>query len=129
MFALVFTVVTAPFILLYGPFENAKKTYVGSAMATMSHKWLATTFLSQEKIDKILGTNEQTEDTVAQDSSLIEIPKKKDDTIVRYDLNDNSKFKGYVLLISDPTRVKIGVSSKLGEKGKRFLQLQKGMMQ
>lgn len=117
VFALVFTVVTAPFILLYGPFENAKKTYVGSAMATMSHKWLATMFLSQEKIDKILGTNEQTEDTVAQDSSLIEIPKKKDDTIVRYDLNDNSKFKGYVLLISDPTRVKIGVSSKLGEKG------------
>ncbi|MBD7910608.1 MULTISPECIES: phosphodiester glycosidase family protein [Clostridium] len=117
VFGLIFTAVTAPIILLYGPFENAKKTFVGSAMATMSHKWMATMFLSQERIDEILGTNKKVEDTTQQDSSLIEIPKKKDDTIVRYDLNDNPKFKGYVLLISDPTRVKVGVSSKLGEKG------------
>lgn len=122
LFTLVFTIVTAPFILLYGPFENAKKTYVGSAMATMSHQWLATMFLSQDKIDQILGANDQPEDAVneavAQDSSLIEIPKKKDTNIGRTEIHDeNGKFRGYALIISDPTRVKIGVSSKLFHEG------------
>lgn len=49
-FEFIFTAVTAPFILLYGPFENAKRTYVGAAMTSFSHQWMATTFLSDEKL-------------------------------------------------------------------------------
>ncbi|MDS0528378.1 phosphodiester glycosidase family protein [Clostridium sp. SHJSY1] len=122
VFTLLFTVGTAPFILLYGPFDNAKRTFVSSAMGSMHYQWLATIFLSQEKMDEILGTNEQIDDTtnnvVPQDSSLIEIPKKKDTTIERKEIKDeNEKFKGYALIVNDPTRVKIGVSSKLGKEG------------
>lgn len=117
VFQLIFTVVTAPFVLLYGPFEQAKKTYVGSAMATMSNQWLATTFLSDEKIAEITGENEQEVFVENQDSSLIEIPKVKDDTIEHLLLDNNPKFTGHVLIIKDPTSVKVGVTSKLGKEG------------
>ena len=43
VFELIFTIVTAPFILLYGPFENAKRIYVGSAMT------IQVAFIKKEK--------------------------------------------------------------------------------
>lgn len=119
VFQLIFTVVTAPFVLLYGPFEQAKKTYVGSAMETMSNQWLATTFLSDEKIAEITGKNEAVQAvqaTQTQGESLIEIPKAKDDNI-EYFTVENTKFTGHVLVIYDPTRVKVGITSKLNIEG------------
>ena len=56
IFEAVFTACTFPFILLYGPFEEAKRVWVGAAMTSMSHQWLATAFLSDEKIAEIQGT-------------------------------------------------------------------------
>jgi len=123
LFQLIFTVITAPFVLLYGPFENAKKTYVGSAMASMHYQWLATTFLSDEKIAELTGKNDSTGDIQNQDSSLIEIPKNKSENIERQYLDKNPNFIGYVLIISDPTRVKVGVTSKLGKEGETVSQI------
>ena len=51
VFEIVFTAITAPFVLLYGPFDNAKRIYVGSAMTSFNHQYLATMFLSKEKIN------------------------------------------------------------------------------
>lgn len=48
-FELFFTGCTFPFLLLYGPFDNAKSQYVGAAMTSMSHQYLATWFLSDKK--------------------------------------------------------------------------------
>ena len=81
IFEFLFTACTFPFMLLYGPFENAKSTYVGAAMTSMSHQYLVKWFLSDEKIAEILGQNstETTDETT--NTSQIEIPKVKDDTI------------------------------------------------
>ncbi|MGL4772558.1 MAG: phosphodiester glycosidase family protein [Clostridium sp.] len=127
-FTFAFSAISAPFILLYGPFENAKKVYVGSAMATMNHQWLATAFLSQEKIDEITKTNtssiDEVDDMTAEDGGLIEIPKRKDESIELKEITaDTGKFKGYALIISDPTRIKVGVSSKLFEAGETVSQM------
>jgi len=84
----------------------------------MHYQWLATTFLSDDRIAEIRGSNKAAGDEKAQDSSLIEIPKARDDTIEQYMLkDDNSKFIGYVLIIKDPTRVKVGITSKLNIEG------------
>ena len=123
LFEFVFTACTFPYLLLYGPFENAKSTYVGAAMTSMSHQKLATLFLSDEKINEILGNNatESTDETT--NASEINIPKVKDDTIEFYELTDNPKFTGYYLVIKDPTRVKVGVTSKLNEEGQTTSQI------
>ena len=117
IFELVFTACTFPFLLLYGPFENAKRTYVGSAMKTMNHQYLATWFLSDEKIESIIGKASSEADEETTNANEVKIPKNKDSTIEIYGITDNPKYKGYYLIIKDPTRVKIGVSSKLEIEG------------
>lgn len=123
LFELTFTAITFPFILLYGPFENAKRTYVGAAMGTMTHQYLATWFLSDEKIDSIIGkaSSESSDETTNVEE--VRISTNKDDTIELYDITDNPKYKGYYLIINDSRRVKIGTSSKLEVEGETTSQI------
>lgn len=124
-FEIIFTACTGPFMLLYGPFENAKSTFVGAAMTSMSHQYLATWFLSDEKIASILGTDSSStgESDETTNVSEIKIPTVKDDTIEFYELTDNPKFNGYYLVVKDPTRVKIGYTSKLYTEGQTTSQI------
>lgn len=123
VFEFLFTACTFPFMLLYGPFENAKSTYVGAAMTSLSHQYLATWFLSDEKIAEILGQNLAGTTDETTNTSQIEIPKVKDETIESYELAENPKYKGYYLVIKDPTRVKIGYTSKLKVEGETTSQI------
>ncbi|MDO5517305.1 MAG: phosphodiester glycosidase family protein [Clostridium sp.] len=124
-FEIIFTACTGPFMLLYGPFENAKSTFVGAAMTSMSHQYLATWFLSDEKIASILGTDNSQpgESDETTNVSEIKIPTVKDDTIEFYELTDNPKFNGYYLVVKDPTRVKVGYTSKLNVEGETTSQI------
>lgn len=119
IFELFFTTITGPFMIYYGPFKNVRSTVVGAAMTTLTLQWLVTSFLSEEKIKQIMS--EQKVDAIVQDNthgvgSGVKVENKNDKSIVRYDIKDN-KFKGYLLVISDPTRIKVGYSSKLGKEG------------
>ena len=109
-FMIIFTGVTAPFMILYGPFEDAKRTFIGTAMSSMHYQWLATTFLSQDQIDEILGKSQEVVSNENQDFSLIEISKVKDDSIEVATLTDNST-------------VKVGVTSKLFKEGETTSQI------
>ena len=124
IFEALFTACTFPFILLYGPFNEAKKMWVGAAMTSLSHQWLATTFLSDEKIAEIQGTNNNTQTNEVTNVSDIQIPAVKDDTIEGQKFkSDNGKYEGYYLIIKDPTRVKVGYSSKLNTEGETTSQI------
>lgn len=116
IFELIFTGMTGPFMLYYGPFENAKSSMVGAAMTTMSHQWIATTFLSQERIQEIQGKNKI--ETIIQDDedNQIDIKANHDSTIERYDVQGNN-YKGTMIVVKDPTRVKVGYTSKLYKAG------------
>lgn len=121
-FEFIFTACTFPFILLYGPFETAKSTYVGAAMTSASHQYLAKWFLSDEKIAKIQGQNTVETNNETTDVSQIVIPKIKDETIEKKRI-DTSKYNGYYMVIKDPTRVKIGYTSKLKVEGETTSQI------
>jgi len=119
IFELTFTAITGPFMVYYGPFKNVKTTVVGAAMTTLTLQWLATSFLSDAKIKKIMS--EQKVESIVQDktdgeNAGVKVENKDDKSIERYDVSGN-KFKGYILVIKDPTRLKVGYSSKLGEEG------------
>ncbi|MGH4052079.1 MAG: phosphodiester glycosidase family protein [Clostridium sp.] len=119
IFELTFTAITGPFMVYYGPFKNVKTTVVGAAMTTLTLQWLATSFLSDEKIEQIMS--EQKVESIVQDktdgeNSGVTVENKDDNNIERYDVTGN-KFKGYILIIKDPTRIKVGYSSMLGEEG------------
>ncbi|MGG5462628.1 phosphodiester glycosidase family protein [Clostridium sp. B9] len=124
-FEVVFTAVTAPFVLLYGPFENAKRTYVGAAMTSLSHQWMATTFLSEKKINEILNSNidDGTSGRKVANAN-VNLPTKHDKSIELYSF-ENFKYSGYYIVVKDPTRVKIGVSKYLGEEGQTTSEIAK----
>lgn len=121
-FTLLFTIVTGPFILLYGPFDNAKKIYVGSAMSTMSHQYLATAFLSEDKINEILNSTSSSDETTESNASVVSINNKADDTIQRFDF-EGKRFQGYMLVISNPLRVKVAYTDTLNTQGETTSQM------
>lgn len=125
IFELLFTAITGPFVLYYGPFKNVKTTVVGAAMTTYTLQWLVTSFLSDDNIKQIM--KEQAVETIVQiddKDSGIKVENKNDNSIERYDIQ-GKKYKGYVLVISDPTRIKVGYSSKLGEEGQLTSEIAK----
>lgn len=124
VFELIFTGVTAPLLIFYGPFQNVKKTVVGAAMTTLSHQFIAKFFLSDAEINKILGENSI--DNLEQgDVTQLKFENNHDDSIEREEISDGKKFKGYILIVHDPTRVKVGYSKKLGVEGEMTSQIAK----
>lgn len=122
-FEIIFTGITAPLLVFYGPFENVKTTIVGAAMTTLSHQYIAKIFLSEEKINAILNKDSVEEvEQVKQDD--IKLPKKHDSSIERYDIS-GKKFKGHILVINDPTRVKVGYTKKMKREGQLTSQIAK----
>lgn len=114
---LIVTLVTFPMLLLYTPFfKNARKVYVASAMCTTSHQWLATKFLSDEKIKDILNSGDKKVSTDKENTSVVQIPKNNDNTIDFVKIN-NSRYTGYALIIHNPRRVKVAASEEGGIKG------------
>lgn len=117
LFQIVFTGITAPFLAYYGPFENVRNTLVTTAMTTLSHQWIAELFLSKETINKILKEQAVTNLSQKKDAETeVIVSNKNDKTIERFEVNSN-KFTGYVLIVNDATRVKVGYSDKLELEG------------
>ncbi|MGH4121011.1 phosphodiester glycosidase family protein [Clostridium sp.] len=118
IFELIFTIVTGPFVLYYGPFKNIKTIVVGSAMTTFTLQKLVTSFISDEKIKQIMSDQKIrfiTQDNI-DDENGVKVEHKNDNTIERYDIT-SKKFKGYILVISDPTRIKVGYNSNPDKYG------------
>ncbi|MEY8001030.1 phosphodiester glycosidase family protein [Clostridium sp. Mt-5] len=116
LFECIFTGITVPFLVFYGPFDNVKRTVVGASMTTLSHQYIAKLFLSDNDIQKIVAGN--TAENIEQDNvKPLSFENKHDSSIEREDITDGRKFKGYILIIHDPTRIKVGYSKKLGVAG------------
>lgn len=134
LFQIIFIGITSPFVVFYGPFNNIKRTMVATAMSTFKHQYIATMFLSQEKIDKILLGNSENEEkqgdigqrtnVVEQNDAEVKLPAKHDDTIELYNI-EGRKSKGYLLIVKDPTRVRVGYTSKLGVEGQKTSEIAK----
>ncbi|MHC1721505.1 MAG: phosphodiester glycosidase family protein [Clostridiaceae bacterium] len=123
IFQFVFVLVTAPLIVFYGPFQNVKKTIVGAAMTTLNHQYIAKLFLSDEEIQAIL--NENKIETIQQSGDILKFINKHDKNIEVEEITEGKKFKGYMIIVHDPTRVKVGYTSKLGVAGEMTSQIAK----
>jgi exopolysaccharide biosynthesis protein len=130
-FEFIFTAVTGPFMLYYGPFNNVKKSMIAAIMQTRTHQYFATAFLSDKKINDILDrdtSNLSSWTSVSseeQHTDDIEIPKKHDDSIIRYNIKGKKFENAYLLEIKDPTRVRVAITKKLGKEGQRTSQMAK----
>ena len=127
---LIFQVIYVPILsivlIYYGPFTNTRDMIVTTAMTTMSHQYFATLFLSKEKIDEILAKNRPQENIEDQSLSAINIGSG----ISAEDMNgielkdvSNNSYTGKLLIINDPSRVKLVSSPRLGTSGATTSQI------
>lgn len=112
---IIITVFSACFVISYGPSPTIRNTLVLSAKQASATKWVPGLFLSDAAIQEILdasnsvNTDVVTIDDIATDSDDDEWADAIDGMKLIFRQEPN--FKAYVLLIKDPSRVKLGISS------------------
>ncbi|CDX01686.1 Exopolysaccharide biosynthesis protein [Desulfitobacterium hafniense] len=123
VFNIIFAGCLVPFVLFWGPFEALKVMAVG-AVETSRHPQVVRFFLSEEKISEIMHTYD---DHGNQVGGNIDRQTDVEDTssgIVIEDIQGKN-FKGKVMLISDPKRVKLAVTQEIGVAGERLSDMVK----
>ena len=120
---LILASILAPFVLFWGPFESLKIMTVG-AVATSRHPQVVQAFLSQAEIDRIMNLNADQEVSVGQVIGRTNVISDKSTGITIEDIKGSS-FKGKVMLIKDPKRVKLAVTKEIGVTGERVSDLVK----
>jgi len=133
-FQICFTGFSTILVVFYGPFINLKRLVVGTSDSSMHAKFVAKVFLSDKKIQEILhpeteeikttDDNVVSEEDTEQDVGDVVVSKKADNSVERFDI-DGGKFKGYVIIVSDPTRVKVGYSKYIGKVGQTTSEIAK----
>ena len=124
--------------LLYGPYNSFRDWLVTTAMSTFRHQYLATTFYSDEAINKILENNVVIEPEFNTDTNLIVAKShtyidEYDKEILEHNENDLYKiievhgkgFNGYMAAIYDPSKIKVVTSKYLGTKGEYLVDMSK----
>lgn len=109
-------------------------------MTTMSHQYIAKVFLSEKEINEIMDKNKIDTTVKYSDEKAIEVAKYNDSEIgnngdIQYnDYKDapkdkdniemidisNGKYKGYLLIVSNPDRVSVATTKKMGNYGMKL---------
>ncbi|MGI6120327.1 MAG: phosphodiester glycosidase family protein [Desulfosporosinus sp.] len=115
--------ILCPFVLFWGPFEALKAMAVGT-VATSRHPQVVQAFLSQAEIDRIMNRDH---DQVVSNMHAINRSNTINDPSMGITIEDikGASFKGKVMLIKDPKRIKLSVTKELGITGERVSDLVK----
>ncbi|KNY27002.1 phosphodiester glycosidase family protein [Pseudobacteroides cellulosolvens] len=117
IFEILFTGVTLPILIFYGPFENVKGTITGMSWNTFTHQYIAKFFLSDEAINRIISKS-FAEDPLDNGGVLqkLSFGSNHDDKIEVYNI-DGGSFEGKLMLVYDPSRIKVGYSKNFPNSG------------
>lgn len=126
-------------MVYYGPFVNIRETLVTTAMTTLSHQYIVTKFLSKAEIDRIMEKNKIIDNKSSDEKAIETIAKNVDkaskqrensnlneqeNAIEHIDIS-NENYKGHLLIIKDPLRVKVGTTSMLNKQGMKVDEIVK----
>lgn len=101
------------------PFESLRSLWVASAMTTMKHQYLATWFFSKTEIQKILDSNQAAVLGNSNPSSInVTNSSNGSNSLELIDINQKG-FKGYLLKVHNPKRVKVAATRYLGKIGEK----------
>ena len=120
--------------LLYGPWSYPREWLVTTAMTTMTHQYLATSFYNNDTIRYVQSNNSVVEINEETDTNLIDITTRESTTVYANEYEkailDHDKdalykiinindpgYRGYLVAIYDPSTVHIKVTKYLGTRG------------
>ncbi|MDY3974175.1 phosphodiester glycosidase family protein [uncultured Veillonella sp.] len=113
-----FTAITSPVVVLFGPFDNLKRTVVGAIMRSR-HPHYITWLFDQDEINMILGTV-----GTVRSQDLFKFKAREDSTLKLRKI-ESTRYVGYILEIPDPRRVKVATAQNIQEKGETVSNIAK----
>ena len=105
-----FTVITSPFVVLFGPFNNVKRAVIGAILQSR-HPHYITWLFNDEELQAILGTV-----GVVKSQDLFKFNAREDKTL-NLEKIQSARYVGYILEIPDPRRIQVGTAANIQEKG------------
>ena len=108
-------VISAALMICYGPSKSLRNMTVIMAKEASATKWIPTLFLPASTVNKIIADSEKVNvDVIGADDYKNTSSDEWEDAIdgMKLIYLNESKFKGYLLLIRDPKRVSVGTSSE-----------------
>ncbi len=126
--------------LMYGPISYFRNLWVTSAMTTMSHRYLAYIFFNSNTVADIMKNNKVIEPNVEGNTDNVDVGGTdpgvyssiyEEQVLKRDEGNDLYKvidiegdgYKGHLLVVYDPSRVKLYQHSGLQYGGKQLKQM------
>ena len=116
VFEFLFMSLTTPLLVFYGPFNNVKRTAIGMTWNSFTLQKIPKAFLSDSAISRILGDGYAISDVDTEAIKMLNFGVKHTGEIELFDV-ESSNFKGKMLLIEDPTRVRVGYSNQMPRAG------------
>ncbi len=127
-------------LLIYGPVDIIRDTWVTTAMETRSHQFLARIFFSENMINKILSKNYVSVTDEETDKSEINNKNKEilaeNETYERQILNKDkgndlykilnikgTNYRGWLVVVYKPKNIQLVTSSTLGKRGQLLTEL------
>ena len=124
--------------LLYGPYNGFRDFLVTTAMSTMRHQYLATTFYSDEYINRVLSRhsikepegNTDISQIMAEENRYVDdydkeiLDRNKNDIYKLIEINEKG-FSGYLVAIYDPSKIKVTYSKNIGYSGEYLVDMAK----
>lgn len=109
---------TAGLLLLYGPWSGFRDFMITSTETTINHKYISRIFYSDATIEKVMAKNtiEELDQTV--DTGSIQVNNNASDVVLT-DISEGG-YKAWMLEISDPSKVFLGVSKYFNSKGQKI---------
>jgi exopolysaccharide biosynthesis protein len=101
---------------------SAKHLFVTTILETGQLKFVASIFLSKEEIKKIVDSNSMSDINEEEDLDLIDIDENNKDSIELLNITGNT-FSGKMLIIKDPSRVKLSTTYPWSEYGEELEKL------
>ena len=123
--AIFLTLVIMIFLICHGPSEKATELFTTTFLETGQMKFIVSIFLSNERIQQIVNNNSMSEMTAEVDTDLIDTTAAKDSNsndIELVQISGNT-FQAKMLIIKDPSRVKLSTTYPWGEYGKELHEL------
>ena len=106
----IFTAVSAPFVVLFGPFNNVKRAVIGAVLQSR-HPHYITWLFNDEQLQKILGTV-----GVVKSQELFKFDAKEDASLNLLKI-ESARYVGYILEIPNPKRIQVATAANIQEKG------------
>lgn len=120
----IFTLYASLLLICYGPSKSARNIFTTTFLETGAFKFVVHLVLPNKTINEIVNSNSLKELNKDVDSNLIDVSNenKKD---IKIEKVNGSNFHGTMMIISDPSRVKVATTAPFSEYGKTLDEIVK----